>query len=231
MTALFTLANAVSVAPTGSFNSIVAPAFNSNSGDLLVAAFVTFGTHTLTSPVSDNKSNTWSQAIGLTGVTQGFGWMYYAPNIAGGAGHVVTVALPIADFAALAVYEISGAALSSVLGSTNTSTASGTTHSSGNITSNSVVPEVFVGIGAVSRNAESAPVVSAYGWVPPLLKAAGASNEGFASGVRFVPQSVTDQFTFTDSAAFNEACLIAGFKAASSSGGGISEVSHPFIGF
>jgi hypothetical protein len=228
---LFTLVNQTTQRPTGSISPITSASFISASGDLLVAAFVTFASHTLTAPITDSKGNTWQKAIGPIGTTQGFGWVYYAENITGGSGHTVTLTLPIGDFTILQIFEISGAALSSSLSNTNSSSASGTTHSSGNITSNSSVPEVFVGIGALSKTAEASPGFSAYGWIPPNGVAADSTHEGFIAGTKFVKQSTTDQFSFTTSSANNECCIIVGFKAASSSGGGISEVSHAFIGF
>lgn len=198
----------------GSAASITTTGITTVSGRLLVAVLTCFGNNIGASPVTDSKGNTWSTAIASVGTTQGWGAMFYVPNCTGGAAHTFTFTGVGSDFLSIAVYEIPGADISSPLGSTSSSTTNATTHSSGNITSGSRL-EIFIGVGAISRGAEATPVVTtgSVNWFPQSQLPDG-SLEGIATAFRLADAGVTDQFTYTTSSAFAEACLVAGFKQA-----------------
>lgn len=215
-----TTKTAVSVA------SVTTTAMTTQSGDLFVAIVTCFTNKIGTTPLSDSKGNTWVQAVASTGTTNGFTAMYYVANGTGGAGHTFTFTPTAADFIAISVIEISGAALSSVLSQTNGAVANSTTHTTGSITAGAT-DEVFIGGGAVSQSAEGTPVLNKTLWWGVAALPDG-SVEGIVSAFRFVGTGVADTFSYTTSSASNEGVVIAGFKSAAvaSSAG----TAHTFFG-
>jgi hypothetical protein len=200
--------------------SITTTGVTTTSGNLLVAmGFV--GTNNFgTPPISDSKGNTWTQAVAPFGNVT-FLTMYYVANCTGGASHTFTFTPASNGFIAIVVLEISGAATSSVIGSTNTSTASVTTHNSGNITSNGSVPEIFVGAYNTSSTTQPINVTAPY-WAWQYQKT-DAAHEGTWVGYRIVDPSVTDAFTVLSAGSGPNPICIAGFKSATAlatSGGG-----------
>lgn len=208
---------------SGSATSVTTSAATTTSGNLLVVMVFCFGNHIGASPVTDSKSNTWTAAISSTGTTQGWAAMFYAANATGGASHTFTFTASSSDYLTMVVFEVEGAATSSVLSNTSSSTASTASHSSGNITANTSVSEIFIGGLALSAAAEGTGTTSANYWSPTFLgTAATGTTEGAASGWRIVAPSTTSAFAVTTSTAANETIIVAGFKAESatpSSGG------------
>jgi hypothetical protein len=198
--------------------SITTNAITTTSGSLLVAVLVCFTNKIGTTPMSDSKGNTWVAAVASTGTTEGYGAIFYVENCTGGASHTFTFTPTGSDFITIAVYEIAGAATSGALSNTNAASANSTTHSSGNITANATVPEIWIGGGAISHGVEGTPVITTGGTIFALPD--GGTGEGLASNFQFADPSATGQFTFTTSSANPETSMIAGFKMAAAGGGG-----------
>lgn len=211
------------VSAQASATSVTTAAIITRSGSLLVAIPMAFTNKVGTTPITDSKGNTWVAAIAQQGNTQGWGAIFYCENCVGGSGHTFTFTPTASDFIVLAVVEITGMVLSGALNGTNFSTASGTTHSSGNVTAGAT-EELMVGAAACSKATEGTPAV-ANSFIG-LVALGGSSFEGMAMGVKLLPASTTDQFQATESSAFNEFCGVASFKIDAASG----EKSTPFIG-
>ena len=209
----------VSAVSAGSQTSVTTAGVTTTSGSLLVALVFAFGNTIGATPVSDSKSNTWVAAIPSQGTTKGWGAMYYVANALGGASHTFTFTPSSSDFLVIGVYEIPGAATASVLNGTNFSTASTTTHDSGDITAGSAVPEIFIGGCALSAVLEGAGTITRQFHALGLRVAATATTEGMCTGYRVVPVDTTDKFTLETGSVQNETILIAGFKAAEAAGG------------
>lgn len=198
----------------GNAASITTTATTTTTGNLLVVCIACFTNKIGATPITDSKGNTWVAAISSTGTTNGFGAMYYVANCTGGASHTFTFTPTGSDFIAMSVIEISGAALSSVLGSTATSTTTGSaTHTAGSITSNSSVAEIFIGFCTDSHNAPPSITGTDPATWATIAAINGAVTEGIIAGFRIVSPSFTDTFSCTSSA-LNEMAGIAGFKAA-----------------
>lgn len=203
--------------------SVTTSGITTTTGDLLVVAITCFGNHIGATPVTDSLSNTWTAAISSTGTTKGWGAIFYCANCTGGTGHTFTFTPSSSDFIAIGVLAIQGAATSSVLGSTATSTASGTTHTAGSITSG-VTQEILVGAGALSASAEGTPGVADGRWYDANL-VAGATSEGIVLAWRLVDPNTTDSFVYTTSNTQNETVMIAGFKCST----GPTPVGHSLL--
>lgn len=206
---------------SSSVASLTTTGITTSSGNLLVVVVTAFANTlgTISSTITDSNSNTWQIAVGSTGTgAQGWCGIAYCPNCTGGSSHTFTITPTSSDFVAIAVLEFSGAKLTSVLGNTNSSTASTTTHSSGSISAGST-DEVFVGVCAVSRSAEAVPVLTGLGtgWLQVCALDASAF-EGMAAGFAVVGSGVSKSFDVTVSQANNEGIAIAGFKAATTAG-------------
>lgn len=207
-------------AESGAASSLTTGAVTTTAGSLLIAIAGSFGNRFSGSvPITDNKGNTWQAAIAGTGVTQGFGGMWYAQNTNGGSGHTVTCTFTGSDAVNLTVIELPGMDTSSPLGSTATSTASATAHTTSSITANATVPEVF--IGAYIGTGTTLQRVDSTFWAMAWRLQATFTFEGVCVCYRVVLPSTTDACTISAS---NEVGLmmLAGFKAAAStfSGGG-----------
>lgn len=209
--------------------SVTTTAVTTTSGNLLVAVVTCFGNHIGATPVSDSKGNTWVQALASVGTTNGFAAMYYVANATGGAGHTFTFTPTANDFNAITVFEISGAALSSVLGSTASAVTGTTPHTAGPITSNASVPEIFIAGTSVSAGSTgTVSVTDPQLWFTATIQSP-ASTEGMTTGFRIVGPSVTDSASFVGPGR-NEGTVLAGFKAAATGGGGATGGSFTFFG-
>lgn len=203
----------------GSVASVTSTGLTTTAGNLLVVLVTCFGNNIGASPIADSKGNTWTAAVAATGTTEGYAALFYANNIAGGAGHTVTFTPTASDFCSILVFEISGQATGTVLGNTSATSAASTTHSSGNVTTGGSVGSILIGGGAISRAAEGTPNITVgSAWVL-VSRAGGASSEGYVGGVRAAVSGVTDQFTYTTSSSNRETSLIAEFRAPAGGGG------------
>jgi hypothetical protein len=207
--ATYTRANAASATTAG---------ITTTSGNLLVVCVTSWNNTlgTLSTTVSDNKGNTWSVAVAPVGSGQGWAGIAYCANCTGGSGHTFTITPTSNDLVCIAVLEISGAKTTSVLGNTNSATASTATHSSGSITSGTV-DTVNVGVCAVSHGGEGVPVLTSpgTGWFLPV-SLDGSALEGISFGFAFVGSGVSDSFDVTMTGTFTEGIAIAGFESAAS---------------
>jgi hypothetical protein len=209
----------VLVQGAGTVAAVTTAAITTTPGNLLVAIPIAFSTgHIGATPITDSKGNTWTSAIAAFGGSQSNEAMHYVANCLGGASHTFTFTGATSGLLVLIVYEIAGAALSSVLGSTSTSIANTATHATGTITSNATVPELFLGVlGLSATEACSLPIAPPAGSDWSGLSGVGAgANMGGMTAFRIVGPSVTDSFQLrrTPSVARVEAIMIAGFKAA-----------------
>lgn len=208
--AMFKAANAASATTT---------ATTTTSGSLFVAVVTCFTNKIGTTPLSDSKGNTWVQAVASVGTTNGFTAIYYVENGTGGASHTFTFTPTGSDFISITVMEITGAALTSSLGSSTSIVTATATHTTGTITSNASVPEIFIGAGSASGGTvPTLPLTDPVVWFPVTLKD-GGTFEGCAVAFRLVKPSVTDSFSYVSNAR-NEGSAIVGFKAAAAATGG-----------
>jgi len=213
--------------------SVTTSAMTTTSGNLLVVCVTawqsTLGTLSVT--ITDNKSNTWQVAVASVGSGNGFAGIAYCANCTGGSGHTFTLTPTSSDLVCIAVVEISGAKLTSVLGSTSSATASTTTHSSGSITAGAV-DTVNVGVCAVSHGGEGIPVLAGIGtgWLQ-VASLDGNALEGLTVGFAFVEPGVSDSFDVTMAGSFTEGIAVAGFESASTTPtGGGGAASFTFVG-
>ena len=224
----FGVVHSIHTATVSTNHATTSSSFTTTSGNLLVAIVTSDGNVIGATPVSDSFSNTWVQAVGSTGTSSGFAAMFYVANCTGGASHTFTFTPTANAFLTITVLEIEGAALTSVLSGTNGAVFSTAAHGSGNITSNSSVPEIFVGGG--SNTGATNPTLTTVnpGTWWQVIAVSGAITEGCMVGYRMVDPSVTDQFAWTTGAR-NEGTVIAGFKmAVAAAAGGAS--AHTFVG-
>lgn len=213
-------------AAAASAASVTTTGITTRSGDLLIVVITSFANTIGVSPITDNKSNTWVNAIGPTGTTNGFTSMYYAVNCLGGSSHTFTFTPSSSDFIAIAVLDVQGAATSSALNQSNGAVASSTTHATSSISSGST-SEIFIGCGSISSGVSGTAVPKDL-WYP-YASFTGGTTEGMTAAFRVVDPSTSDTFSYTVSAARNEGVVIAGFKAAASASGG-SGGSFTFFG-
>lgn len=208
------------VQASGSVASLTTPSITVTAGNLLVAVLFCDTNKIGTTPMTGSIGQTWVSAIASFGSST-FGGMFYAMNAAGGA-QTFTFTPSASDFIAMAIFEVSAAALTSALGSTSTSVTNTASHNSGNITSGSVVPEIFIGGWNPDQTTSTIPVnVSGTQWGWNWINTT-ASKEGGLIGWRIVNPSITDAFAVTAATSRASPIMIAGFKAASAlpSGGG-----------
>lgn len=204
------------------FNGTVIATGNitTSSGSLLVAIVHAFTNTIGATPVTDSKSNTWVQAIGSTGTTEGFSGMFYVENCTGGASHNFTFTPTASDFISITVLEIADAALSGALNNTAAQAQSGFTRVSGTITADGGVAELFVGGVGPQRVAQGLMAVTQGNWFMARNRAATASDPGFTAACRRVESGTTDEASFSsNSNSDNTTVLVAGFKEAVAGGG------------
>ncbi len=210
---------------SGAVSSITTSGITTTTGNLIVVAV--FADTNKIGTVTDNKSNTWSTAIAQFGSAT-YAALFYAENCTCGSSHTFTFTPTSSEFVSMFVLEVSGAATSSVLGSTSTSTTNTATHSSGSISANGTVPEIFVGLANLGNNLAVVPtnVTSLYwSWNHHTIT---ASREGGIIGYRIVDPSTSGAFTTSSNGTSVASPIgIAGFKAASPAASG-SEHSYPF---
>lgn len=198
-------------------SSVTTPGITTVSGRVLVALISSFANSIGATPITDSNSNTWVAAISAQGNTEGYGAIFYCENCVGGAAHTFTFTPTGSDYIAIAVVEISGSLTSGALNGTNFSVANTASHASGNVTAASL-PELMVGICAISRTAEGLGV-AAFPQVQ-LLSVPGSTAEGMVVGWKLIDGGASDQFTVTTSSSNREFIGVASFKSAATGGGG-----------
>jgi hypothetical protein len=218
--ALFTVVQTVSAISSGSQASVTTSGITTTSGNLLVAIIYNFGNGIGGTPITDSNSNTWAQAIASTGTSRGWGAMYYVANCTGGAAHTFTFTPSSSNFINITVYEITGAATSSVLGNTSTSTAASGSRNSGSITASGGVDEIFIGAGGSSAVGTLSAPTSVPLWWLAHNNGGTASTEGRTTYWREVAAGGSDSFAYSASNSGNETVMIAGFKVDPAIGGG-----------
>jgi len=115
------------------------------SGNALIA-FAQWGTTSVTGTVSDDKSNTWTQNVCVSGNQKVCG--YFALNVASGT-RVLTLTLSAATtFVSLAAYEFYNVATSSATDGTCTASGSGTSVACGSAITTTVASDLIL-FGAV----------------------------------------------------------------------------------
>lgn len=189
------------------------------TGSTFVACVGAFTNTIGASPVTDNKGNTYVAAIGSQGSTEGWGAIFYCENASGGAGHTFTFTPTGSDFISITVVEITGAAVSSALTSTNFSTATGLTHVTGNVTAGASAPEVLIACVVLSRVVDGVGTTAYPALVLNGMIASG-SAEGMTVAGRLLNPSQTASVTFTMAASNPAFAGAATFKAAATSSGG-----------
>lgn len=210
---------AVSAQSSGSAASVTTAGITTVNGSLLVALIACEGAHIGGTPITDSKSNTWVNAVATASGDSKVA-LWYVANCIGGASHTFTFTPTSSDFVAIGVINVTQAALTSVIGSTNSTVATSATHASGNITSST--NEIWIGGGGIDHTNE----VSGSGtpWITEpfmrvLMLPATATQEGFVMGLRCVSSGVTGQFTWNAAASQLEASIVAAFVGATVSGG------------
>lgn len=160
----------ISAATSAAVSTLSTAAITTNSGDILIAALAAFSTTTAAS-VTDTYGNTWLPhplspiLTAQTGVGV-FAW--YAKNISGGSGHMVTFSVSPANFISCVVHEFSGRALDfpavDAQGAVDSTTT--TAHNIGTVT----VPQNGCDLFAFMSNnsaSSSESVTPGTGWVVP----------------------------------------------------------------
>lgn len=103
----------ISAATSAAVSTLSTSAITTNSGDTLIACMAGFST-TVSASVSDTFGNIWTPhplspiKTAATGVGV---YAWYAKNIAGGPGHIITFSVSPANFISVVVHEFSGRAL------------------------------------------------------------------------------------------------------------------------
>lgn len=192
--------------------SVTTPSMTTVSGNLLVACIGAFTNTIGGTPITDNKSNTWTAAISSQGATEGWGAIYYAENCVGGSGHTFTFTPTASDFIRIAVIEITGVATSSALGDTSFSTTTGTSHDAGTVTAGAT-EEVGIGCYIMSFGAEgigkpTMPFVRVMGFT------AGVNGEGICMGFYVLDANESINYIVSTSSSHTGFCGVATFKMA-----------------
>lgn len=205
------------VSAAANTNALTTGAITTTPGNMFVAVVTGELTPSSTPPITDNESNTWAFAVRTTTGSSRIG-IYYTTTFLGGAGHTFTYTPTGFDFCTITVLEVSNAIDSAVLGSTNSTVNTGTTHSSGTITAGAT-DELFIGAGGTDNVSEGLPAITRGGVWFTANAAAAAVSDGYVVGFRHALAGTTDQFVYTTGASFSEGSAIAAFKVASSGGG------------
>lgn len=178
------------------------------------------------SAVTDAKSNSYSLAVRATTGDSKVA-IYYVANGTGGASHTFTYTPTSSDFITITALELTSVPTSSVLGSTNSGSNSGTTHASGNITSTN--EELWVGACGTDHGSNGNPMPQTpTPWLTTTSIVAGGANEGINVAVYRAAPSTTAGFTCVQSATNSESAAIAAFKG-SAGGGSATETAYTFV--
>lgn len=209
---------------SGTAASVTTPSITITAGNIIAVCIVCEGNNIGATPVTDSKSQVYVSAVGPI-VGDARCQILYFPNAAAG-GTTFTFTPSANDFIGIVVIEIAEVPTSSVIGSTNSTVANSTTHSSGNITSS--VDEIWIGMCGSDHSNAGQLLMTTLGFTV-ISQTATASIEGMIVGFRLVASGVTGQFTCTASVAHPEAALIAAFKGSSLSGSS-NEPNSVFVG-
>lgn len=216
-------------ASAGSQASVTTPGITTTSGNLLVVVVSAFSNIIGATPITDSKTNTWIQAVASTGASEGWGAIYYAENITGGAGHTVTFTPSSSGFIAIAVLEVSGLATSSALNQTDADASSATTHSTGPITASGGICEMAIAGGTTSDNGAVPMNLIAVPWSTRVLNA-GGSSQGVVLAWQVIASGASVSFQFNTPSSDSDTAMLAGFKAASPCPGAGAERAVIFVG-
>lgn len=205
----------VSCQQTGAGTSCTTSGVTTTTGNLFVAssgyccaAFVS---------VTDNKSNTYANAVPEVSQDSGLGRQDYKENGAGGASHTFTFTGDSGGlFLTFSVTEISGAATSSALDQVKSATTSvsGTSHTTGNTSTTTQANEILVGFGS-SIFATTFTTDTGAGWTEQTNQQTDASHEGLVTGTRIVAATGTYAYTYTTGSSVTAVQGIATYKEAS----------------
>lgn len=189
-------------------------ALATTSGSTLVVCAAIYSSTFAATPVTDSKSNTWTQ-IGTELVDGTMRLrMYYAKNITGGAAHTVSVDTAANTWIEVSVGELSGMDLTAPLDQTTGQvTGVGTSHASGNVTTTQN-HEIYVGCGSTSANATLVDG-NAPAWTTDQSQTQDATHQGLIMGHKVVTATSTEGYTWTSGAAQNAPSIIATIKEAS----------------
>lgn len=200
---------------TVSATSVTTPSMISTAGNFLVAAGAQ-GFHDISgTPMTDNKSNTWTNAF-IRNTSTGRGALYFAQNILGGTGHTFTFTYGAGtDSIALAVLEFSGIRTVGALDQVAHSAGGAAPHVSGNVTTTDDPYQLLIGMGSDS-NGQCIPPASAPGMFTDVVALPDGAAEGILLSYAIVDEMGTYYFEYTYESGFNdsEPCGIATFKGA-----------------
>lgn len=192
--------------------SVSTAGITTTPGNLLVVACA--WTHNSDITITDSKGNTWiprtrKQHSELPSLS---GQVFYAQNIAGGAGHTFTATPGGAAFITIGVVEVSGAATSGAYDRESTNQDStGFSHTSGETAATTQDDEICVGMGAA---VSSVTDFTSGGYTPQLNYAGSGTRLPFIMETEIVTAAGIQEYTFTaDQSDYVVACL-ATFKAA-----------------
>jgi hypothetical protein len=206
----------------GGNTSITTSAISTTSGNALIVFGACFANHIGSAPFSDSGSHTWSIAVANTGATKGWAACGYVTNITGSGSHTFTFTVSVADFIAMAVFEVQGLD-ASPFNHSATSTASTSTHSSGSITADAGVDELHFGFMPLSATTEAVTISSVtstdHAW-SSRFENATATTEGWIAAVASVPSGGSTTYAVSTGSAQNETIMNVGFKGAAPSAGG-----------
>jgi hypothetical protein len=187
--------------------------FNSSSvsGNLIVVSFTLDRTDRTVTSITDNKSNSYTLALGPTDITNWRAYTYYASNITGGGSAItITITLSGATNAYFEIFasEFSGLATASPLDQTSSATGTSTAINSGAKTTTQAA-ELIYGYAENNDN----PHVT-----PPLVQRENLNNN-FGTADRTVTATGTYSVAGTLDSAADWHCHMLTFKAALASTG------------
>jgi energy-coupling factor transporter transmembrane protein EcfT len=210
----------------GGASSCDTGSITSTTGNLLVANWSTYTD--IFSAITDNKSNTFTDAIAKLTTGNTNAGMQQKANASGGALHVFTMTLTGNGYTYLSVSEVSGAETSSPLDQTSTDiTSSVSSHTSGSTSATTQADEILIGFGT-GESGLTGPWTTdtGAGWTEITNDPTTGLIQGIITGYRIV--SATGSYAYTCTSTTNSNTFangIATFKASSFVGGYIlSEV-------
>src|SRR5574337_80952 len=202
---------------TGSGTSVTAT-ITCTAGNMMAVLASNDGARTFT--VSDNNSNTWSQAVhSSTGnPSKEVADIWYAANINGGSTTVTITASGTTVIVAV-VLEYSGMLTASPLDKTAThiNTTITTSHASGTTATTSQANELLLGLMSENTGSTSESITDPGSTTNRLLETNGSSFNGVAGVERIVAATGAYSFTWTTGDSVADASCIATFKASGSS--------------
>lgn len=194
---------------TASSTTLASPAISHTTGNLLIVMIETNGGMGVTN-ITDTASNTYT-AVGSE-FNNGSNWyqIYYSENITGNASNVVTVTFSAARiYRAIVVYQVSGAATSSVLNTSKTASGTGTAIDSGTF---ALVASEEIVVMLLSFDATIATITGGTGFTLTNFAITGDANPYYADEYKIVTVDTAATATLSTSAGW--AGIAASFKVA-----------------